>query len=292
MRFRFSYTRCLAVIFALSLASACTEPIDIELDSTYTRLAVEGYVTTDSIKHYVVLSLTSDYFSNEESPRVSNALVELTFDGETMQLVENDAVPGLYETPEAFRGSIGTTYDLDISQLDVNNDGQEDRYHASSTMPGGAKLDYIELQYYSSSFGSGYAVIMYASHPTDQRDWFGFKLVKNGILLTTTLYEYGILSDDLYDSGYFPGEWVGFLSDDETEQITYPGDSISLELNCIDEAYYNFVDGAQWEIYGYDPLFSGPPSNVASNLSNGAFGIFAAYSIMRSSVIAEEEPQE
>lgn len=292
MSLRFSYIQCLAVISAVFLASACTEPIDIELDSTYTRLAVEGYVTTDSMKHYVILSLTSDYFSNEESPRVSDAFVELTFDGETMLLVENDSVAGLYETPYAFRGSIGTTYDLDISQLDVNNDGEEDRYHASSTMLGGAELNYIELEYYSSAWGSGYAVIMYASHPKEQRDWFGFKILKNGILLTTSLYEYGILSDDLYDSGYFPGYPVGFLSDDETEQLTIPGDSITLELNCIDEAYYNFVSGAQWEIYGYDPLFSGPPSNVTSNLSNGAFGIFAAYSIQRSSVIAVEESQK
>jgi hypothetical protein len=280
------------VIFTVFLVSACTEPIDIELDSTYTRLAVEGYVTTDSIKHSVILSLSSDYFSNEESPRVSDAFVELTFDGETMQLVENDSVPGLYEAPYAFSGSIGTTYDLDISQLDVNNDGEDDRYHASSTMPGGAELDYIELQYYSSAYGSGYAVIMYASHPLEQRDWFGFKIIKNGVLLTTTLNDYYVLSDDLNDSGYFPGEFVGYLSDDETEQLTYPGDTITLEFNCIDEAYFNFVSGAQWEIYGYDPLFSGPPANIASNLSNGAFGIFAAKSIQRSSVIAEEESEK
>lgn len=292
MRFRFLYTRCLVVISAAFLASACTEPIDIELDSTYTRLAVEGYITTDSIKHYVILSLTSDYFSNVESPRVSDAFVELTYDGETLQLVENDSVPGLYETPYAFRGSIGTTYDLDISQLDVNNDGEEDRYHASSTMPGGAELDHIELQYYNEPYWSGYGVSMYASHPLEQRDWFAFKLVKNGILLTTTLYDMYILSDDLYDSGYFPGYPVGYLSDSESEQVTIPGDTITLEFNCIDEAYFNFISGAQWEIYGYDPLFSGPSANVASNLSNGAFGIFAAYSIQRSSVIAEEETQK
>lgn len=288
MSLRFLYTRCLTLIAAVILASGCTEPIDIELDSTYARLAVEGYVNTDSLKHYVILSITSDYFSNEASPRVSDALVELSFDGESMQLVENESVPGLYETPFAFRGSIGTTYDLEISQLDINQDGQEEQYHASSTMPGGAELEQVELRYYPTAVSSGYAVFMYAYHPTEQRDWFGFKLEKNGVPLTNTLSEYGTLSDDIFDSGYFPGLPVGFLSDDESEQAVTPGDTITLELNCIDEAYYNFVNAAQLEIFGYNPLFTGPSANVTSNLNNEAFGIFAAYSIQRNSVIATE----
>lgn len=275
-------------IAALILAPACTEKIDIELDSTYARLAVEGYVNTDSIKHFVILSISSDYFSNEASPRVSDALVELSFDGESMQLIENAAVPGLYETPQAFRGSIGTTYDLTISQVDVDQDGEDELYHASSTMPGGAELDYIELKYYPTAVGSGYAVFMYASHPPEQQDWFGFKLIKNRVLLTNTLSEYGILSDDIFDSGYFPGLPVGYLSDEDPEQAVQRGDTVTFELNCIEEAYYNFVSGAQLEIVGYNPAFSGPSANVASNLSNGAFGIFAAYSIQRSSVVATE----
>lgn len=281
------YRAFVILISVVFIASACTEPIDLELDSTYARLAVEGYINTDSLKHRVSLSITGDYFSNEASPRVSDAFVELSFGDEIMQLIENDTIPGLYEAPYAFRGVIGTTYHLDISQLDVNQDGVEDQYHASSTMPGGTELDAIELRYYPTGVGSGYAVFMYAFHPPEQRDWFGFKLIKNGVLLTNSLSEYGILSDDIFDDGYFPGLPIGFLSDDESDQAVYPGDTVTLELNCIEEAYYNFVSGAQLEIAGYNPLFSGPSANVASNISNGAFGIFAAYSIQRSSVIAE-----
>jgi hypothetical protein len=288
MRWRSIYRRFLGAIAAVVLATACTEQIDIELDSTYARLAVEGYVTTDSIKHYVILSITSDYFSNEASPRLSGALVELSFDGESMQLIENETHPGLYECPQAFRGTIGTTYELAISQVDVNQDGEEELYHASSTMPGGAELDYIELKYFPTTVGSGYAVFFYASHPLEQRDWFGFRLIKNSVLLTQTLSEYGTLSDDIFDSGYFPGLPVGFISDDDPEQAVQPGDTVTLELHSIEETYYNFVSSAQLEIIGYNPAFSGPSANVASNLSNSAFGIFAAYSIQRSSVIATE----
>lgn len=285
MRMRFTYHRWFILIVALLSASACTERIDIELDSTYQRLVVEGAVTTDSVRHYVLLSITSDYFFNKPSPRIRNALVEFTFGDETLLLTENDTVPGRYETPYAFRGVPGTTYELDISELDVNQDGEAERYHASSIMPGGPELHSIELRYYPTPVLSGYTVFMYASHPPHQRDWFGFKLIKNSDMLTDSLMKYSVLSDDLFDSGYFPGLPVGFLSDDDPRQAVHPGDTVTFELNCIEEVYYNFVTEAQLEIVGNYPLFSGPPANVVSNLTNGAQGIFAAYSIQRVSVI-------
>ena len=287
MRLRYTYPLCYIWLTALILASACTEPIDIELDSTYARLVVEGAVNTDSMNHYVMLSITSDYFSNKPSPRVQDAVVELTFGDETIQLIENETVPGRYETPYAFRGVIGTTYDLDINQLDVNQDGDDESYHASSTMAGGSELEKIELKYYSTSIISGYMVYMYAYHPPELRDWFGFKFYKNSDLLTDSLYNYSVMSDELFDDGYFPGLPVGFLSDDDPRQAVHPGDTVTFELNCIEESYYNFVIEAQIEIAGYYPLFSGPQSNVVSNIDNGAMGTFAAYSIQRYSVIME-----
>ena len=285
MSLRFTYQRCLILITAVMLASACTEQIDIELDSTYARLVVEGELTSDSVKHFVLLSITSNYFSNKPSPPVQDAVVELSFGNETMQLIENETIPGRYETPNAFKGAIGTTYVLDISQLDVNQDGEEERYHASSTMAGGTELEKIELKYYPSPAASGYAIFMYAFHPPEQRDWFGFKLYKNSHLLTNSLEQYSVLSDELFGDGYFPGLPVGFLSDDETDEVVYPGDTVTFELNCIEEAYYNFVSEAQLEIAGNLPLFSGPPSNVVSNIENGAMGSFTAYSIQRVSVV-------
>jgi len=291
MRLRLTYHGWVFPILAILATTACTERIDIELDSTYQRLVVEGTVTTDLVKHAVILSMTSDYFSNQPPPPVQNALVELTFGNITMQLLENDTIPGRYETPYAFRGEIGTIYDLEISQLDVNQDGDNEHYHASSTMPGGTVLTSIELKYYATPVVSGYTIFMYANHPPEQRDWFGFKTIKNSVILTRTLSEYSVLSDDIFDDGYFPGLPVGFLSDDEPEQAVHPGDTITFELNCIDEAYYDFVTQAQTEIAVNLPLFSGPPANVATNLDHGAQGIFAAYSIQRISVIMTDNKQ-
>lgn len=272
---------------ALLSFSACTERIDIDLDSTPGRLVVEGAVTTDFLRHHVDLSITSDYFSNEPAQPVRDALVELSFGNESIILSEDEAIPGRYKASTAFSGIPGTSYKLDISQLDMDQDGEEEHYHASGTMPGGPELEHIELRYYSSPVISGFAVFMYASHPPEQRDWFGFKLKKNSDMLTDSLKKYTVLSDDLFDSGYFPGLPVGYLNDDDPRQAIHSGDTVTFELNCIEQAYYNFVTEAQLEINANYPLFSGPPANVISNIDNGAMGIFAVYSIQRSSLVVE-----
>jgi hypothetical protein len=285
LRPTYLFSICLAAI--LFAASACTERFDIDLDSTYQRLVVEGSITTDSVKHSVILSLTGDYFSNRPSTRVQHAVVELATNEDTIQLPESETDPGHYETPYALRGVPGTTYELIISGLDINKDGMEERYHSTSRMPGGPELESIELKYYETPIVSGYSVLMYAFHPVDQRDWFGFKLMKNSDMLTDSLAKYAVLSDDIFDSGYFPGLPVGFLSDDDPREALHPGDTLTFELNCIEEAYYNFVTEAQLEIAGNYPLFSGPPANITSNIDNGAEGIFTAYSIQRISVVLQ-----
>ena len=273
----------LVTVFILS----CTERIDIELDSTTRRLVVQGAVTSDSVRHRVLLTTSSDYFSNMASPQVSGAVVEISFDNQTHTLAENPFFPGLYETAVAFRGVAGTTYELHIRQVDVDEDGQYEEYHAESTMQGGAELESIALRYFSTPIVNGYQVLMWARHLPEQRDWFGFRIRKNGILLTDSLSTYTTFSDDLFDDGYLPGFPVGFLSDDDPAQRVNSGDTIIFELESIDQAYYDFVNDAQLEMIGNIPLFSGPPANIRSNISNGGMGIFAAYSILRTATIHE-----
>ena len=108
-------------------------------------------------------------------------------------------------------------------------------------------------------------------------------------MITPLLIDYGIQPDDFYNGKYlFYGIPIGYYSDDETEEQLFPGDTVTLELHSIDRAYYDFVGDAQLEIFGNNPLFSGPPANIRSNIDNGAMGAFTAYSITRASAIVAE----
>jgi len=269
---------------------SCSEIIDIELDSTYTRLVAEGAVTTDSLRHRVRLTTTADYFSNEPVPPVTGARVELASGANVIRYEEIDSLPGVYEAQQAFRGVIGNTYMLEISQVDMDGDGNEETYRAESTMPGGVRLDSVTLNYFTSYFASGYEVYMYALDPPS-RDWYNLKFWKNSDLLTDTLIKYNIQPDDIYNGKYlFYGIPIGFYNDEEPREALQPGDTVTLEINSIDEPYYNFILDAQLEIFGNNPLFSGPSANIRSNLDNEARGYFTAYSIARSSVIVPESP--
>lgn len=279
----------LMVALLMILNISCTEIVDIDLDSTYTRLVVQGGITNDSVYHQVLLTLSSDYFSNEAASGVSNAVVQIDFDDKNLLLEEQDTLPGLYLTPFAFRGVIGTTYELSIDQVDVDNNGSYESFHASSTMPGGVVFDSILLNYSSTVYGSGWEVYMFALDPPT-KDWYGFNIWKNSELVTATLSDYGIQPDDFYNGKYlFYGIPIAYFSDDdESEYQLFPGDTVTLELQSIDESYYNFVGDAQLEIFGNNPLFSGPPSNIRTNIDNGASGAFTAYSITRASAIVPE----
>jgi len=280
------YRHSLILLLGSMALSACTEVIEIDLDTTYRRLVVYGTVTTDSVHHQVQLSTTSDYFSNQPSPAVSGALVELEFDNNTLSMEEVDSLPGVYLTPVAFRGIPGTTYHLQISQVDVDEDGASESYSAESTMPEKPQLDSIRLAYFRSPFVSGYQVFMYAMDPP-ARDWYSFKIWRNGELLNDQLSEQMVQSDDFINGEYIYGLPVGFLSDSDPGEALQPGDTVTLELNSVGQDYFDFISDAQLEIFGNNPLFSGPPANVHSNIGNDGKGIFAAYSLKRVSTIQE-----
>ena len=275
--------RFTALFLGLTLAS-CTERIDIELDSTFRRLAVYGTVTTDSVRHSVELTTSSDYFSNMPPPPVSNAVVELQFEGKTIRMEEQDTLPGVYRAPAAFHGIPGVSYTLLISEVDVDGDGVLEQYSAESTMPDLPRLDSIGLNYFRSPFVTGYQVVMFGQD-SPEREWYRFTLRKNRVLLTDQLEDITVQPDDLFNGSYIFGLPVGFLLEDEPDESPQPGDTVTFELSGTDQAYYQFVVDAQLELFGNNPLFSGPPANVRSNISNQGKGIFSAISISRASAI-------
>jgi hypothetical protein len=164
---------------------------------------------------------------------------------------------------------------LRIDNIDIDFDGELEAYSASSTTPTIGILDSISISYFSSPFASGYRVSMYGYDPPT-KEWYSYKMIKNGILLTDTLIKFSVQSDDFFNGQYVFGFPVGFLNDSVSSEAAAPGDKITFELNSITRDYYDFISSAQSEIFGSNPMFGGPPANVRTNLNNGALGIFTA----------------
>ncbi len=262
----------------------CTERIDIEVDSTYTRLAVEGYITTDTIRHYVKLTMTSDYFSNQPAPPVSDAIVRIDDGSRVITLTEDPMNPGIYLTGSDYYGIPGRIYTLIVSQVDINGDGLMEEYSASSELHPVNSVDSITLELLEGTHFSIYQVCVYAWDPPT-KNYYAFKVLKNGVLLTDSLTNLIVQDDAFFNGNYTYGIPSQFLDQQREDEKVNPGDTITFELNGITGDYYKFIIEAQSEIFYHTPLFSGPPANISTNISNGAIGFFTAYSIDRCSTV-------
>lgn len=274
----------LLIVFVIS----CTERIDIELDSSYSRLVVEGNISSDTMAHTILLSQSTDYYTDQPPPRISNAIVKLD-DGVNPQITlsENDTLPGHYQTPVDYFGVPGRNYNVDITLSEDLNGINE--YKAGSDLRPVTIIDSIQVVY--NVDWEGYEVKIYALDPPSV-DYYTFSVLRNGVMLTDTINEIGITDDSFYNGNYTNGITVYFLNGEGDEQVNI-GDTITLRMSSITEEYYYFIADFMNETFEFrNPLFSGPPANISTNLSEGAVGFFAAYSNAYSSVVYNGETTE
>ena len=279
------YIKSIYLIFLLSiLVVSCTEPIDIELDSSYIRLVVDGAITTDTMAHTIKLKTTSSYYYDQPAPVVTGAQVSISDGTLTFNLKEDSA--GVYRTDPTVFGVGGQTYTMNIRL--ANPIGGYTDYSAVSTLYPINPLDSVNLLFHPdwADFGI-WEVKCYVQEPPTI-DFYRFLIIRNHVLLTDTLNEWFITDDKFFNGSYTNGATVAYLQQGSANEGLTPGDTVTVEVNSIGKEYFNFLFEAQAELRGSNPLFSGPPANVKGNISNGAVGFFTAYSATRSFTITPE----
>ncbi len=283
MKLKPKYILYILLVTLVSLSS-CTEKIDIELDSDRIRLVVDGIITDIPGEQYVKLTETADYFSNEQPKGVGNATVIIESQNGPILLTESDSVAGLYLMPDGFVGVQGNIYQLNI-KLENEIGGYKD-YFANTKMPLlSDDIDSIAVEWMPQF--EGWVVRLYAQDP-DREDFYMFNGLRNGELITDSIHEVNITDDRLFNGNYTSGVMVLMFNEDQLD----PGDLFTLVLSNITKEYASFVTEVQIEIQPKEPLFSGPPANVSSNISNGATGWFTSYPSAFSSTIVQEIPEE
>ncbi len=279
------YIKSIILFFLLSiLVFSCTEKIDIKLDDSYTRLIVDGSITTDTMVQTVILRTTSSYYYNEPTPMVSGAQVSISDGTRTFNLKEDSA--GYYRTEASVYGIAGHTYTLNV-KLAKAIAGHTD-YTAISKLNPIVSLDSVSLLFHPDWSKNGiWEVKCYVQEPPTI-DFYRFLILKNRLLLTDTINEWFVTDDKFFNGNYTNGATVAYLQQGSARDGLSPGDTVTVEVNSIGKDYFNFITEAQTELRGSNPLFSGPSANVKGNINNGAVGFFAAYSITRSYTLAPE----
>jgi hypothetical protein len=262
--------------FLLAVSFSCTERIDIELDGTYKRCVIFGYITTDTTTHKVTITSTGDYFNNIPPQGISNAMVQIS-DGENVfDLTEDISHPGTYYTDSTVYGIPGRTYTLFVDNVDLLGDGILKTYSASSELKAVADPDSIRVFFRPEWMG--WVVQAFAQDPTDTKDFYQFLVWVNGDLHTDSLRNMIYTDDTFFNGNYTNGIEIYYFPPDEG---IAPGDTITVGFCGITEDYYKYLVEAQTTSRPSVPLFSAPPANPRTNLNNDAIGFFTAFSVSR-----------
>lgn len=290
MRFSFKYR--MVYLIGVVLLTSCTERVDFDLKATgYPKLVVFGEITSDAKQHEIHLGKSAPYFYNQPMETVSGAIVSIEDLDAASKIIlkEISNRPGVYRTPSRYFGIVGHQYQLNISNVDVNNDGVMETYSAKTTMMPSPPINGILVVY--NPQWKGWEVKIYSKDNPDTKDYYLFKVHKNGVLYTDSISDYWITDDRFFNGNDINGPTVQFFDEEQGDTISN-GDTITLEMDGITQDYYDFIGGVQTEISEKVPLFSGPSANVKGNISNGALGFFAVMEVQRDSYIYKGETSQ
>lgn len=284
--------RAVLIALAASLAS-CTDEIDIDLKGGDAPiLVVDARLTTDTIRHTVVLSRSSDYYApTNDDLAVRGATVYITTGDCRFDFAEEPDEAGVYRSLDVFAGEMGVTYTLFIDGVDADRDGQTESYTAESTMPFANSIDSLQAVYGPALPPAiapdpermGWNILFYAQD-LPQKDYYLSTVSVNGVTLFPQLTEMTRMSDELTQGLYISGLQIYYFADDGELPLQI-GDSVCVEIWDVTHAFDEYVSDLKDAISPSMPMFGGSPANARGNLSGGAFGFFATYTVSRASVV-------
>lgn len=260
----------LSLLAVFSFAS-CEKVIDIKLDNAEPRLVVTGRISDESGPYTVKLSQTINYDQPNNFPNISGATVTVKDDnGADETLIET--APGEYST-NSIQGTPGRTYSLAI-----NYEGKD--YNAAVKMAAPINIDSVNIEAIILPGGDEAPLLTtYFQDPAGVRNYYYLNYLING----EDSGDFSFLSDELRDGDEIV---VGTISEDYATVDV--GDTITVQLQCIDASMYNYYltlealsDG------GGSGIGSTTPDNPTSNITGGALGYFKVYAQMEMDYIIQ-----
>ena len=265
------------------LLSSCDEPVRLDPKQSASRIIIEGQVTNKPGYQYVKVTRSGGFYETGKTPRVTNAAVLVEDDlGTVYQYIHNpgnksDSL-GYYIPEKSFTGEIGRTY-----RLTVNIDDQ--LYQAEDKLYSVTAVDSLSYQVNEDEKddpedeGKFYEVLLYAKEPQETKDYYLFKFYRNDSLKVQAETEIYIVDDEI----------LGESIDGVASPIYFaPGDLARVEMYSISRTAFVFYTDLQNLLISDGGLFSQPPSNSRTNLSNGALGFFQASALDISAVEIKE----
>ncbi len=273
----------LAIILLAVTAFSCTETINLDPDITDPVMVIEGLITNESKNHFVRISRSTGFNTIGSTPTVDNAIVSVSDDqGGTWDFVHNpggdpDSV-GYYLSDQAFAGIVGRTYSLSAQVDGV-------MYSASDLLTPLTKIDSLGQRYDEQVDGEDeedgfvYETLLFMKEPQGRQDNYLFEFYRNGQLQNEDNFEVYVADDEAL------AEAIEGLESPVNYKL---GDTARVDMYSLSrDGFWYYWDLATL-VQNDGGMFSPPPANPRTNLSNGAVGYFQASSIETKSVIIVE----
>lgn len=270
------------VLFSVLVISACEKTVELDLKQIEPKIVIEGQVTDKPGFQYVKVSRSNGFYATGKTPRVTNALVSVSdSDGNEIDFIHNPNnhpdLNGYYFPAPTFAGEIGKTY-----TLHVEVDGEQ--YEAEDHLYPVLTVDSITYEIDEDEFddpedeGKYYVIKMYAKEPQQTVDYYLFRFYRNDSLILEN-------PNDLY---FADDETLGEKIEGAKGPLFYAEkDTAQMEIYSLSRRGYVFYSDLATLLNSDGGMFSPPPANTRSNLSNGALGFFQVSAVNRYEVIIE-----
>jgi hypothetical protein len=273
----------LSIVSLAALFVSCEKTVELDLRQSESKIVIEGQVTTQAGYQYVRVTRTAGFYDNGATPRVTNANVSVEDDLGNEFLFshnpggEDDSV-GYYLPNIPFEGEIGRSY-----TLTVEVDGEV--YTAQDKLFSVSGIDSLSYQVNEDEKeepkdgNKFYEVLLYATEPQDEENYYLFKFFRNDSLKVYSDTDIYFADDKIL------GEAINGLG---SPVFFEPNDKARIEMYSISRAGFVYYVDLQNLLNNDGGLFSQPPSNSRTNLSNGAFGFFQASDVDVQTIIIED----
>lgn len=264
----FSFLLFLSSLFLFS----CTERIDINIKDSDAVLVVEANITNDAGPYKVKLSKTINFDQPNVFPSVSNAFMVISDNVGNKDTLVESSEKGTYFT-QHIQGIEGRSYTLSI-------DAEGKNYLASCSMPVAVKLDSIFVQEIPGGGPGGGGpslrrfIFNVFQDPAAEANYYQTAQIKNDSLQDNL----SLFNDDNVNGNKVTIPYFG-----QTASILL-GDSILMELRSLSKTSYEYYNTLNEIATGGGGGQAASPQNPTTNVSGGALGYFAAYSVSRKGI--------
>jgi Domain of unknown function (DUF4249) len=262
------YKFLFALIIIVTCLTGCTKVIDLNLGNDSGKLVIEGNITNVDTIQYIKLSRNVPFTNTNVYPPVSGASITVT-DSKNNTYPFTEGPAGTYSST-VFQGAAGVNYKMTVSTGGTT-------YTANSVMPPLVQLDSVTEK--KDDFNSGNnrreITVHYQDIPGIPNQ-YRFVMWVNNVEVNTVF----AFNDEFSDGRYVNGDLI------ENTNDIYPGDTVKVEMQCIDLPVYTYWFTLMEQEFG-GPDGGVAPSNPPTNISPAVLGYFSAHTAQTKTIIVK-----